>query len=336
MIRRRRGGRDRLRAGRAVLQGRRDPARCACSANGRSRSAADLNTVLGVGMFGGIPICRSTSRWSTAKPHRVGLLLLPLVIGHHDRLDLIRADDRAHRQVQGLPPDRRRLLIAALAWLSLEVEADTSVVDSACRHGPARRRTRLQHAAADPGGAERRPPRDIGVATSTFTFFRQMGGTLGTAVSCRSCSRGSAPRSRSRSARRRSRARRRRSRRPRCSRPAQTASWPTPARSTPSRRSSCPSGSASRTRWIWCSSSPPPSWPSASSSSGSCRSWSCATSRASRPCSRGRPKPSTAVVPEVGGQPAGAGGGRLGSHVDGPAVGHAGGPAPRPGTQHHD
>ncbi|WP_324274583.1 MFS transporter [Blastococcus brunescens] len=116
-------------------------------------------------------------------------------------------------------------------------------------------------------------PREMGVATSSVTFFRQMGGTIGTAAflsilftrlpqdigsAVQDTVRANpqlAPSSSS------------------SGRAAEGASTTPPSSRSCRRRWPCRSRWASPTRSAWCSSSRPASWRSGSSCSSSCRSW---------------------------------------------------------------
>ena len=101
---------------------------------------------------------------------------------HHGRLDRLGPDHLPHRPLPALPDHRLGAAGARAVRLPLHRRRHPAVADDD-RHGRLRPRPRLQHAAADPGRAERRRRRsEIGVATSSATFTRQIGGTLGTAV----------------------------------------------------------------------------------------------------------------------------------------------------------
>ena len=175
-------------------------------------------------------------------------------------------------------------------------------------------------------------PREMGVATSSVTFFRQMGGTLGVAAflsilftrlptdigdAVRVGGR-AGPAGRRGAAELAAPARRRPVRHDRSSRTCRRA-W------------SCRSRSGSRTRSTWCSSSPRPSWRSASSSCCSCRRSRCSDKSGIQALQEDDDASRHRGHAGRRGRPAGAGGGRLRSDVDRPAVGHAGGPAPLTG-----
>ena len=138
------------------------------------------------------------------------------------------------------------------------------------------------------------PPQQIGVATSSATFTRQIGGTLGTAVflsilfshGAREDRRGRAGRRPDRRLPGRAGATRRTPPSPSSSRPPRpvaarrrAAACSRTARSSTGSTSAWPSRSswASPRRWTRCSSSARPSWWSASSSCCSCRTSSCAS-----------------------------------------------------------
>ena len=100
---------------------------------------------------------------------------------HHERLDPLRPDHQPDRALQEVPRHRHRLLLLALLGLS-RVGIDTSVgvtLGLAFVFGVGLGFNMQPLVLAVQNAV---PPQDMGVATSSATFFRQMGGTLGTAV----------------------------------------------------------------------------------------------------------------------------------------------------------
>jgi EmrB/QacA subfamily drug resistance transporter len=141
-----------------------------------------LNLVIGMGMFGGLaslPLYLQIVKGAT--PTEAGLLLVPLVMG-------IMAGSVVSGQVIARTGRYRRfpiigagLLVAGMLMFSM-VGVDTPlwvtmlispVFGLGLGFNMQPLVLALQNAV---------PPRDMGVATSSATFFRQMGGTLGTAV----------------------------------------------------------------------------------------------------------------------------------------------------------
>ncbi len=141
-----------------------------------------LNLVVGMGMFGGLaalPLYLQIVKGYS--PTEAGLLLLPLVLG-------IMAGSIGSGQFIArtgryriFPIVGLVLLVASMALLS-RIDADTSmvVVDSYGFLFGLGLGFNMQTLVVAIQNAV--PPKDMGVATSSATFFRQMGGTLGTAV----------------------------------------------------------------------------------------------------------------------------------------------------------
>jgi hypothetical protein len=128
------------------------------------------------------PRCRSTCRSSRARRHRGRAAAAADDPRHHDRLDPVRPDHLAHRP---LPPSSRSS-VRPCSTISLfifhYVAYDTPLwqtmivmvlfgVGLGFNFQPLT--LAVQNAV---------PPREIGVATSSATFTRQIGGTLGTAI----------------------------------------------------------------------------------------------------------------------------------------------------------
>jgi EmrB/QacA subfamily drug resistance transporter len=141
-----------------------------------------LNFMVGVGMFGGLAALPLYMQIVKGKsPTEAGLLLLPLMIG-------IMAGSVISGQViartgryKWFPISGLALLVIGLALLS-RVDADTSLVEIdiyAMLFGLGLGFNMQTLVLAVQNAV---PPQDMGVATSSATFFRQMGGTLGTAL----------------------------------------------------------------------------------------------------------------------------------------------------------
>jgi predicted MFS family arabinose efflux permease len=141
------------------------------------------NVIVGMGMFGGIvtiPLYLQIVKGAT--PTESGLLMLPLVLGiMTGSVSSGQLTSRTGRYkifpLVGVP-----LMIGAMLLMHFRVGVDTALWE-----------TDLYMAMFGIGLGfcmqtlilavqNAVPPRDMGVATSSATFFRQMGGTLGTAV----------------------------------------------------------------------------------------------------------------------------------------------------------
>ncbi|MCK9875524.1 MFS transporter [Frankia sp. AgPm24] len=141
-----------------------------------------ISLVLGIGMFGGlaaIPLYLQIVKG--ASPTRAGLLMLPLMLGMMSASLLAGRWTSRTGRYRIFPIVGSALLVAALALLSL-LGADTPLWKTdlfmllfgvGLGLNMQTIQIAMQNAVA---------PQDIGVATSSGTFFRQMGGTLGTAV----------------------------------------------------------------------------------------------------------------------------------------------------------
>lgn len=142
-----------------------------------------LNFMVGAGMFGGmaaLPLYMQIVKGKT--PTAAGLLLLPLMVG-------IMAGSVISGQViartgryKWFPISGLGLLVVGLLLLS-QVDVDTSmiVIDLYGLIFGLGLGFNMQTLVLAIQNAV--PPQDMGVATSSATFFRQMGGTLGTAMS---------------------------------------------------------------------------------------------------------------------------------------------------------
>ncbi len=141
-----------------------------------------LNFILGMGMFGGLaalPLYLQIVKG--VSPTRAGLLLIPLTVG-------IMAGSIVSGQIisrteryKKFPIIGSGLLVLALAGLG-QIGVDTGLwvtMSLAAVFGIGLGFNMQPLTLAVQNAV---PPKDMGVATSSATFFRQMGGTLGTAV----------------------------------------------------------------------------------------------------------------------------------------------------------
>ncbi len=141
-----------------------------------------LNFVVGMGMFGGLaalPLYMQIVKGYS--PTAAGLLLLPMVVGI--MTGSISSGQVIARTGRYIWFPRAGLVILTLAMVLLHsIGADTSIVlvdvyaflfGLGLGFNMQTLVLAIQNAV---------PPQDMGVATSSATFFRQMGGTLGTAV----------------------------------------------------------------------------------------------------------------------------------------------------------
>ena len=140
------------------------------------------STIIGIGMFGGltlIPIYLQLVKGDS--PTKAGLLTLPLMGGL--MVSSITAGQTTSRtgHYRIFPIIGSALLVAGMLMLS-QLSADSSlgyaslsmvIVGAGLGMNMQTIVLAMQNAV---------PPKDIGVATSSATFFRQMGGTLGVAV----------------------------------------------------------------------------------------------------------------------------------------------------------
>jgi EmrB/QacA subfamily drug resistance transporter len=141
-----------------------------------------LNFVVGMGMFGGLaalPLYMQIVKGYS--PTAAGLLLLPMVIGIMS--GTISSGQFIARTGRYIWFPRVGLVVLTVAMLLMStVDADTSiaVVDVYAFMFGLGLGFNMQTLVLAIQNAV--PPQDMGVATSSATFFRQMGGTLGTAV----------------------------------------------------------------------------------------------------------------------------------------------------------
>ena len=141
-----------------------------------------LNFVLGMGMFGGLaalPLYLQIVKG--ASPTEAGLLLLPLTLGIMSGSIVSGQVISRMGRYKRFPVVGSFLLVAALGLLS-SIGVDTPLWQTmamATLFGVGLGFNMQPLTLAVQNAV---PPRDMGVATSSATFFRQMGGTLGTAV----------------------------------------------------------------------------------------------------------------------------------------------------------
>ncbi len=138
--------------------------------------------VIGIGMFGGmmsIPLYLQIVKG--ASPTKAGLLVLPMVAGM--MIASLTAGQLTARtgRYKIFPVVGSALLVVGLLLLH-GVHADTSLVVTDLYMVVFGAGLGLNMQAMVLAMQNAVPPKDMGVATSTTTFFRQMGGTLGTAI----------------------------------------------------------------------------------------------------------------------------------------------------------
>ena len=141
-----------------------------------------LNFILGMGMFGGLaalPLYLQIVKG--ASPTEAGLLLLPLTMGIMSGSIVSGQVISRTGRYKRFPVVGSFLLVAALGLLAT-IGVDTPLWQTmamATLFGVGLGFNMQPLTLAVQNAV---PPRDMGVATSSATFFRQMGGTLGTAV----------------------------------------------------------------------------------------------------------------------------------------------------------
>ncbi len=140
------------------------------------------SAIIGIGMFGGItliPLYLQLVKGNS--PTKAGLLTLPLVLGIMS-LSLVAGQITARTgRYKVLPVIGSALLVAGMLLLwRLSADSRLVYVDLAMFVVGAGLGLNMQTIVLAMQNAV--PPRDIGVATSSTTFFRQLGGTLGVAV----------------------------------------------------------------------------------------------------------------------------------------------------------
>lgn len=141
-----------------------------------------LNFIVGMGMFGGLaalPLYMQIVKDKT--PTEAGLLLVPLMLGIMAGSVVSGQFIARTGRYRIFPIMGLTLLVAGLGLMS-RIDADTSivVVDTYALIFGLGLGFNMQTLVLAIQNAV--PPQDMGVATSSATFFRQMGGTLGTAI----------------------------------------------------------------------------------------------------------------------------------------------------------
>ncbi|MBI4939204.1 MAG: MFS transporter [Actinobacteria bacterium] len=141
-----------------------------------------LNFIVGMGMFGGLAALPLYMQIVKGKsPTEAGLLLIPLMIGIMGGSVISGQFIARTGRYKIFPIMGMTLLVIGLGLMS-QIDADTSiaVVDLYGLIFGLGLGFNMQTLVLAIQNAV--PPQDMGVATSSATFFRQMGGTLGTAV----------------------------------------------------------------------------------------------------------------------------------------------------------
>jgi EmrB/QacA subfamily drug resistance transporter len=150
--------------------------------NGVFSVGAGQSFVIGVGMFGGmmsIPLYLQIVKG--ASPTKAGLLVLPMVAGIMTA-SLVAGQLTARTgRYKIFPVVGSAMLVAGLLLLHT-VHADTSLVETDLYMLVFGAGLGLNMQSIVLAMQNAVPPKDMGVATSSTTFFRQVGGTLGTAV----------------------------------------------------------------------------------------------------------------------------------------------------------
>lgn len=140
------------------------------------------SAIIGIGMFGGItllPLYLQLVKGNS--PTKAGLLTLPLVLGIM-ALSMVSGLITSKTGRYKIFPIIGCVLLVAGMLMLWQMSADSSLVyvDAAMFVVGAGLGLNMQTLILAMQNAV--PPRDIGVATSSTTFFRQLGGTLGVAV----------------------------------------------------------------------------------------------------------------------------------------------------------
>jgi EmrB/QacA subfamily drug resistance transporter len=150
--------------------------------NGVFALGSAQSAIIGIGMFGGItllPLYLQLVKGNS--PTKAGLLTLPLVLGIM-LLSMVSGQVTSRTGRYKIFPIIGAALLVAGMLMLWQMEADSGLiyVDVAMFVVGAGLGLNMQTIVLAMQNAV--PPRDIGVATSSTTFFRQMGGTLGVAV----------------------------------------------------------------------------------------------------------------------------------------------------------
>jgi MFS family permease len=150
--------------------------------NGVFAVGSSQSFIVGIGMFGGmaaIPLYLQIVKG--ASPTKAGLLILPMVAGIMGSSLLAGQVTSRTGRYKKFPIIGSALLVLGLALMT-QVSADTALwqTDLYMLIFGAGLGMNMQTMVLAMQNAV--PPRDMGVATAATTFFRQVGGTLGTAV----------------------------------------------------------------------------------------------------------------------------------------------------------
>jgi EmrB/QacA subfamily drug resistance transporter len=150
--------------------------------NGVFALGSAQSAIIGIGMFGGItllPLYLQLVKGNS--PTKAGLLTLPLVLGIM-MLSMVSGQVTSRTGRYKIFPIIGSALLVAGMLMLWQMSADSGLVyvDAAMFVVGAGLGLNMQTIVLAMQNAV--PPRDIGVATSSTTFFRQMGGTLGVAV----------------------------------------------------------------------------------------------------------------------------------------------------------
>src|SRR3954453_10726476 len=141
-----------------------------------------LNFVVGMGMFGALaalPLSMQIGKGYT--PTQAGLRLLPMVIGiMSGTISSSQFIARTGRYIWFPRVGLVLLFVAMLLLSTVDVDTSIVVVDAFAFLFGLGLGFNMQTLVLAIQNAV--PPQDMGVATSSATFFRQMGGTLGTAI----------------------------------------------------------------------------------------------------------------------------------------------------------
>jgi EmrB/QacA subfamily drug resistance transporter len=138
--------------------------------------------VIGIGMFGGIasiPLYLQIVKG--ASPTRAGLLILPMVLGIMTASMISGQITSRTGKYKKFPIAGGFALVIAMFLLST-VSADTPLWQTDLYMALFGAGLGMNMQTIQLAMQNAVPPRDIGVATSSGTFFRQVGGTMGTAV----------------------------------------------------------------------------------------------------------------------------------------------------------
>ena len=145
-------------------------------------TSALINVVLGMGMFGGLatlPLYLQISKGMT--PTAAGLALLPLTLGIMTA-SVVSGQTVARTGRYRVFPILGTALLTLGALAMSQLTASSSLVDVSWRSTLFGLGLGFCFQPLVLAVQNAVPPRDMGVATSSSLFFRQMGGTLGTAV----------------------------------------------------------------------------------------------------------------------------------------------------------